>query len=150
MLGFLRRLEAPGVTLGVGDILVAVAEAGKDAQRLCLLDALDVALVGMLAGRADGDDALWPWHLELEVSVVGDGHELGIAWSSQDGVVGPWEPNHVEIEDLPSEVVGVPKQMGRSICPRGWARCPGTTPWNGAVSFLSRDLLIPMRARVSA
>jgi len=45
---------------------------------------------------------------------------------------------------------GVPKQTGRSICPRGWARCPGTTPWNGEVSFLSKDLLILMSARVSA
>jgi len=65
-------------------------------------------------------------------------------------MVGSWEPDHIESEDLPSEVVGVPKQTGRSIYPRGWARCPGTTPWNGDESFLSRDLLIPMRAKVSA
>jgi len=33
-LGLLRRLEAPGMTLGVGDVLVAVTKAGDDRQRL--------------------------------------------------------------------------------------------------------------------
>ena len=53
-------------------------------SRLCpsLLNALDVALVGMLARRADGDDAVGSRHLELEVGVVGDGHELGVTWRS--------------------------------------------------------------------
>ena len=103
----------------------------------------------MLAHRVDGDDTVRSWHLELEVGVVGDGHELGVAWPSQDCVVGSREPDHVKREDLPSEVVDVLKQTCKSICPRGWSWCPGTTPWNGAASFLSRDLLIPMRAKVS-
>ena len=30
-------------------------------------------------------------HLELEVSVVGDDHELGVAWSAQDGMIGTGE-----------------------------------------------------------
>jgi hypothetical protein len=34
-------------------------------------------------------------------------------------VVGPGEPDHVEGEDLPPEVVGVLKQTSRSICSRG-------------------------------
>ena len=45
----------------------------------CALDTLNVALVGVLERRADGDDALWTRHFELEVGVVGDGHELGVA-----------------------------------------------------------------------
>ena len=73
------------MTLGVGDVLVTVAEAGDDGQRLSqslgLLNAFDVALIGMLARCAYGDDAVWTRHLELEVGVVGDGHKLGIAWS---------------------------------------------------------------------
>jgi len=121
-LGLLRWLKAFGVMLGVGDILVIVTEAGNDGQglgqSLGLLCAHHVALVGMLARRADGDDAVRTRHLELEVGVVWDGHELGVAWSPQNHVVGPWEPEHVEGEDLPLEVVGVSKQAGRSICPR--------------------------------
>jgi len=127
-LGLLHRLEAPGVTLGVGDVLVTVAEAGEDGQRLSqslgLLDALDVALIGVLAGRTDGDDAVWPWHLELEVGVVGDGHELGVTWSPQDRVVGSWEPDHVECEDLPPEVVGGPEADGQIDLPEGMGAMP--------------------------
>ena len=88
------------MTLGVGDVLVDVAEAGDDGQRfgqsLSLLNAIDVGLVGMLARRADDDDAIWARYLELEVGVVGDSHQLGVAWSSQNHVVGPREPNHVK------------------------------------------------------
>ena len=50
--------------LRVGYVLVAVAEAGKDGQRfgqsLSLLNAFNVALIGVLTGRADGDDAFRP------------------------------------------------------------------------------------------
>jgi hypothetical protein len=105
-----------GVALGVGDVLVDVAEAGDDGERLGqslgLLNALDVALVGMLACCADGDDAVWTRHLELEVGVVGDDHELGVAWSPQDCVVGPREPDHIKSEDLLPVVVGGSKADG--------------------------------------
>ena len=86
-------VSSVGVTLGVGDVLVVITEAGDDGQRLGeslgLLNALDVALVGVLARHADGDDAVRTRHLELEVGVVGDSHELGVAWSAQYHVVGP-------------------------------------------------------------
>ena len=92
-LGLLRRLKAPGMMLGLWDVLVAITEAGDDGQGLSqslgLLNALDAALVGVLACCADSDDAVQTRHLELEVGAVGDGHELGVAWSSQDYVVGP-------------------------------------------------------------
>ena len=36
--------------------------------------------VGLLKVTSYGDDPMRTGHLELEVSVVGDDHELGIAW----------------------------------------------------------------------
>ena len=48
--------------------------------------ALDPALVGTLEGGVDGDDPTWTRHLQLQIGVVGDGHELCITWTSQDGV----------------------------------------------------------------
>jgi hypothetical protein len=74
-----------------------------------MLDALYVALVGVLIGGPDGDDTLSAWHFELEVGVVGNRHEFGIARTPNDGVVGPVEPNHLESECLLSKVGGVPK-----------------------------------------
>jgi hypothetical protein len=52
--------------------------------------------------RANGDDAIGARHLQLEVGVFGDGHELGVAWSPQNGVVGPTEPDNLEGEGFPS------------------------------------------------
>ena len=55
---------------------------------LRVLNALDVAFVGMLERRADGDDTLRTQHLQLEVGVVGDGHELGVTGTTKDGMLG--------------------------------------------------------------
>src|SRR6185436_1332632 len=68
------------------------------------LNALDVALVGVLERRADGDDAPWARHFELEVGVVGDGHELGVARTTKDGMVGSSKSHHLKSEYLLAEV----------------------------------------------
>jgi hypothetical protein len=34
----------------------------------------------VLVGGADGDDPIGPWHIELEVGVIRDGHKLYVAW----------------------------------------------------------------------
>jgi hypothetical protein len=43
-----------------------------------------------------GDDPGRPGHLELEVGVAEDGHELYIARSSQDDVIRPGEVDHLK------------------------------------------------------
>ena len=40
----------------------------------------------------------------LEVGVVGDGHELGVARPTKDGMVGPSKPHHLRSEYLLAEV----------------------------------------------
>ena len=56
-----------------------------------------------------------PWggrHLQLEVCIVGDGHELRVAWTSQDGVVGSVEPDHLEGKGLRPIIGWIPKGDG--------------------------------------
>ena len=82
LLDTLGGFEAPGVSVrGVQGLARHFVEGGCEGHILRLslraLNALDVALVGVLERRADGDDAFQSRHLELEVGVVGDGHELG-------------------------------------------------------------------------
>ena len=36
--------------------------------------------VDLLKVATYGDDPVWARHVELQVGVVGDGHELGMAW----------------------------------------------------------------------
>jgi hypothetical protein len=68
---------------------------------------------------AHGDDPVGARHLELEVGVVGEGHELGVAWSPQHCVVGSSEPDHLEREGFLSEVVGSPEADGQIELPKG-------------------------------
>ena len=74
--------------------------------------ALDLALVGPLEGGVDGDDPMGTRHLQLEVCIVTDGHELRVAWTSQDGVEGSEEPNHLEGEGLSLVIELIPKGNG--------------------------------------
>ena len=44
--------------------------------------ALDLTLIGTLEGGSNDDDPAWTRHLQLQIHVVGDGHELHVAWTS--------------------------------------------------------------------
>jgi hypothetical protein len=62
---------------------------------------------------------LGAWHLELEVHVVGDDHELSVARSSQHRVIGPSEPNYLKSEGFLSEVGGSSEADGQVKLPKG-------------------------------
>jgi hypothetical protein len=48
---------------------------------------LATAGVRLLERAADRDDAVQPQYLQLEIGIVGDHHECGVAWTPEDGVV---------------------------------------------------------------
>jgi hypothetical protein len=125
-------LEFAGVALRIWHLLGEALQVGDEglgfSEGLSVLHALHVAFVRVSVCGSDGDDPVGARHLELEVGVVGDGHELGVAWSPQHCVVGSSEPNHLEREGFLLEVGGSPEQTGRSSCPRGWTRFPGMIP----------------------
>jgi hypothetical protein len=107
----LRWLEVAGVALHVWHLLGEALQVGDEG--LGVLHALHVAFVRVSVRGADGDDPVGARHLELEVGVVGDGHELSVAWSPQHCVVGSSKSDHLEREGLPSEVGGCPKADGK-------------------------------------
>jgi hypothetical protein len=74
---------------------------------------------------------LGAWHLELEVRVVGDDHELGVAWPSQHRVVGPSEPDHLEREGFLSEVGGSSEADGQIMLSKGQDTLSGDDPVKG-------------------
>jgi hypothetical protein len=125
-------LEVAGMALHVWRLLGEALQVGDEGLRfgegLGVLHALHVTFVRVSVRGADGDDPVGARHFELEVGVVGDDHELGVAWPPQYCVVGSSEPDHLEREGFPSKLEGVPKQTGRSSCPSGWTRFQGMIP----------------------
>jgi hypothetical protein len=79
----LRWLEVAGMALHVWRPLGEALQVGDEGlgvgEGLGVLHALHVAFVRVSVRGADGDDPVGARHLELEVGVVGDGHELGVA-----------------------------------------------------------------------
>ena len=60
--------------------------------------------VGLLEVTSYSDDFVRTEHLELQIGVVGDGHELGVTWSSQDGTIGIGEICYFEGERFRAEI----------------------------------------------
>ena len=65
-----------------GDLFSDVRELSEGYDFCGVIAALDFALVGALKGAVDGDDPAWARHLQLEIGVVEDDHELHVAWMS--------------------------------------------------------------------
>jgi hypothetical protein len=109
-------LEVAGMALHVWHLLGEALQVGDEglgfSEGLGVLHALHITFVRVSIRGADGDDPVGARHLELEVGVVRDDHELGVAWSPQHCVVGSSKPDHLECEGLPSEVGGRPKADG--------------------------------------
>jgi hypothetical protein len=128
-------LEVAGVALRIWHLLGEALQVGDEGLRfgegLGVLHALHVAFVRVSVRGADGDDPVGARHLELEVGVVGDGHELGVAWSPQHCVVGSSEPDHLEREGFLSEVGGSPEADGQIELPKGLDALPGDDPVKG-------------------
>jgi hypothetical protein len=122
----LSWLKVVGVALRIWRLLGEALQVGDEG--LGILHALHVAFVRVSVRGADGDDPVGARHLELEVGVVGDGHELGIAWPPQHCVVGSSEPDHLEREGFLSEVGGSLEADGQIELPKGLDAFPRMIP----------------------
>jgi hypothetical protein len=128
----LSRIEVAGVALRIRHLLGEALQVGDEGlglgEGLSVLHALHVALVHVSVHGSDGDDPVGAWHLELEVRVVGDDNEVGVARSPHHRVVGPSEPDHLEREGFPAEVGGSSEEDGLIELSKGEDALPGTIP----------------------
>jgi hypothetical protein len=117
---------------------------------LNVLHAVHVALVSVAVRGSDGDGFVGTWHLELEVRVVGDGHELGIARSPQHRMIGPSEPDHLESEGFLSEVGGISEADRQIKLPKGLDALTGDDPVKRCCTGPDHGQIDPKSPRVSA
>jgi hypothetical protein len=131
----LRWFEVASVALRIWHLLGEALQVGDEGlglgEGLSVLHTLHVAFVRVLVCGSDGDDPVGAQHLELEVGVVGDGHELGVAWPPQHRVVGSSEPDHLEREGFLSEVGGGLEVDGQIELSKGLDALPGDDPVKG-------------------
>jgi hypothetical protein len=128
-------LEVAGVALRIRHLLGEALQVGDEGlglgDGLSILHALHVAFVRVSVRGSDGDGPVGARHLELEVGVVGDDHELGVARSPQHRVVGSSEPDHLEHEGFPVEVGGSSEADGQIELSKGLDALPGDDPVKG-------------------
>ena len=68
-----------------------------------------ITLVRLGEASIECNDACGSWHLELEVGIVRDRHELRERWSSQYGVVLRLPVEYFKLKDIPCKVASVAK-----------------------------------------
>jgi hypothetical protein len=128
-------LKVAGVALRIWHLLGEALQVGDEGlglgEGLSVLHTLYVAFVRVSVCGSDGDDPVGARHLELEVDVVGDGHELGVARSPQHRVVGSSESDHLEREGFLSEVGVSPKANGQIELSKGLDALLGDDPVKG-------------------
>jgi hypothetical protein len=131
----LSWFEVAGVALRIWHLLGEALQVGDEGlglgEGLSVLHALHVAFVRVSVRGSDSDDLVGAWHLELEVGVIGEGHELGVAWSPQHHVVGSLEPGHLEREGFLLEVGGSSEADGQIELSKGLDALPGDDPVKG-------------------
>ena len=91
------------------------------------------------AWRYEGPVVMIPfraWYLELEVSVVGDRHELGVGGSSQYCMISASETDYLEHEGLLSEVGRGTKADGQVDLPER----SDPLPWGDAMEWCGTGL----------
>jgi hypothetical protein len=143
----LSRFEVVGVALRVRRLFGEVTQVGVEGlglgDGLSVLHAFHVALVSVAVRGSDGDDPVGARHLELEVRVVGDDQELGVARSSQHRVIGPSEPDHLEGEGFLSEVGGGSEADGQIKLPKGQDALTGDDPVKGCCTGPDHGQIYP-------
>jgi hypothetical protein len=131
----LHRFEVAGVAFRIGHLFGEAHQVGDEGlgfgEGLGVFHALHITFVCVTVHGADGDDPVGARHLELEVGVVGDDHELGVAWSPQHRVVGSSETDHLEREGFLSEVGGSPEADGQIELSKGLDALPRDDPVKG-------------------
>jgi hypothetical protein len=147
-------LEVAGVALCIWHLLGEALQVGDEGlglgESLSVLHTLHVAFVRVSVCGSDGDDPVGARHLELEVGIVGDGHELGVARSPQHRVVGSSEPDHLEREGFLSEVGGSPEADGQIELSKESDALLGDDPVKGRRTGPIVDRSIYKSSRVSA
>jgi hypothetical protein len=125
------------VLLGVGHFSSEVLQIGDEClgvdERLSVFDALDVSLIGMTVCGTDGDNARGPRHLQLQVRIVWNDHELGVTWPPEHNVIRTPEPYHLEREGFFLEIGGGPEANRQVDLPEGMHPLVGGDPmeWRG-------------------
>jgi hypothetical protein len=117
----LSWFEVADVALRIRRLLGEAFQVGDEGlglgDGLSILHAFHVALVSVAVHGSDSDDSVGARHLELQVRVVGDDHELSVARSPQHHMIGSSEPDHLEREGFPAEVGGSSEADGQIKLP---------------------------------
>jgi hypothetical protein len=75
--------------------MLQVLEFCRRRESVGRLASLPATVIGAFGVSPDGDDTMWLWHLQDQVGIVRNRHELGEFQPSPENIV-----RHLEIGDL--------------------------------------------------
>jgi hypothetical protein len=109
-----------GGGLGKGLLLLELYE---HRQSVGCITTLPVAVKSPLNVSPDGDDATRPWHLQDQVGIMWDHHELGECQPSQESIVRSLKISDLKLYGLCAEIFLNPEGYGKSDLADGGCCC---------------------------
>jgi hypothetical protein len=108
---------------GLGQCLLQLLELYRRCESIGRLAALFVSVVGTLDVSPNGDDTVRSWHLQKQISVMWNRHELGECRLSQESIICGLEIGNLKLQVLCAEVFPSPKGYGKGGLIDGSRHC---------------------------
>jgi hypothetical protein len=108
---------------GLSQGLLQLLELYGRRQSIAHLATVPVTVKSLLNDSRDGDDATWPWHLQDQVGVMWDHHELGECWPSQESIVRSLKIGDLKLYGLCAEIFPSTEGYGKSDLADGGCCC---------------------------
>jgi hypothetical protein len=110
---------------GLGQSFLHLLELYECHQSVGHLVALLIAVIGSLDVSPNGDDSTWSWHIQYQVGIVQNYHELGECQPSQESVVHSLKIGNLELYSFSLEVLSSPEGYRKRDLTDGHCYCTG-------------------------
>jgi hypothetical protein len=126
------------VWVGLGQGFLQFFELCGRQQHINHLAALLVTVISTLYVPFDGDDSVWARHLQNQVGIVKNCHELGECRPPEECVVCRFEIGYLKLHALGVEVLPSPKGHGKSDLATGGCCCSEDYSMEGSLTQMQR------------
>jgi hypothetical protein len=116
------------VRVGLGQGCLQLLEFYGRQKLVCRLSALPITIVSAFYIPFDGDDSFWAFHLQNQVGILRNHHELGQCRPPEECIVCHLKIGYLKLHVLGAEVLLSPEGHGKSDLAGGGATAPGTIP----------------------
>jgi hypothetical protein len=126
------------VRVGLNQGFLQLLELCRCKKHVSHLVALPIIVISTFYIPSEGDDSVWAWHLQDQVCIIRNCHELGEPWPPGQCIVCHFEIGYLKQYVLSSDVLLCPKGHEKSDLADGGRCCSGDYSVEGSLTRTQR------------